>query len=90
MVGYFEYSNKGILDRTHLRFFTMRSALRLCKECSIKLISVRVTPVPLPIIHPIFSEGSLLFCLHRLNAFLSNIFKSLLGYQFILEGIYEP
>lgn len=90
LVGRFDYTDRGILDRTHLRFFTMHNAQSLCAECGIRIKSLAVTPMPLPLVHPIFGEGQMLFSLHRFNAFLANTFKTLLGYQFILEGVYEP
>lgn len=90
LVGRFDYTDRGILDWTHLRFFTMHTTRRLCAECGIRLTSLTVTPVPLPLVHPIFSEGQMLFPLHRFNAFLANTFKTLLGYQLIVEGVYEP
>lgn len=33
----FEYQNAGILDRTHLRFFTRREAIDLVEKCELKL-----------------------------------------------------
>jgi SAM-dependent methyltransferase len=89
LLGRFDYADRGILDRTHLRFFTLRSARQLCLDCGIRLQSVSVTPVPLPLVHPLFGEGKLLFPVHAFNAFLASSFKGLLGYQFILNGVYE-
>lgn len=34
----FEYGDAGILDRTHLRFFTEKSALSLMRDCGISVI----------------------------------------------------
>jgi len=41
--GRFEYDNEGILDRTHLRFFTRSSAIDLA-ECSGAKIEAVITP----------------------------------------------
>lgn len=89
LLGRFDYTERGILDRTHLRFFTLRTAHQLCLDCGIRVRSVSVTPVPLPLVHPLFGEGKPLFPVHAFNAFLSSSFKGLLGYQFILNGVYE-
>jgi 2-polyprenyl-3-methyl-5-hydroxy-6-metoxy-1,4-benzoquinol methylase len=43
--GKFEYEDQGIMDRTHLRWFTRKSALRLLQ--SEKLNIIRVMPSPL-------------------------------------------
>lgn len=37
--GDFAYTEHGILDRTHLRFFTLRSATRLLERCSYSIES---------------------------------------------------
>ncbi len=36
LVGKFEYEDTGVLDRTHLRFFTRRSALRLLDDAGLR------------------------------------------------------
>lgn len=90
LLGQFNYSDRGILDRTHLRFYTLRTAQKLCIDCDLRLRSLAVTPVPLPMVHSLFKEGRLLFPVHALSAFLASLFKGLLAYQFILSGVYEP
>jgi 2-polyprenyl-3-methyl-5-hydroxy-6-metoxy-1,4-benzoquinol methylase len=90
LLGRFEYSDRGILDRTHLRFFTLKTAQRLCTNCGVQIKSINVTPLPLPLVHSLFGEGQPLFPLHSLSAFLASAFKGLLAYQFILRGVYEP
>jgi 2-polyprenyl-3-methyl-5-hydroxy-6-metoxy-1,4-benzoquinol methylase len=37
MAGRFEYGDTGVLDRTHLRFFTKRSARRLIEEAGLTI-----------------------------------------------------
>jgi SAM-dependent methyltransferase len=90
LLGRFDYSDRGILDRTHLRFYTLRTAQQLCVHCSITLKSVTTTPVPLPLVSPLFKEGQPLSFIHAFSALLASVFKGLLAYQFIFNGIYEP
>jgi O-antigen biosynthesis protein len=49
LMGKFEYTSVGILDVTHLRFFTPATARRLIEESGYRLIST----------HPILSKGKL-------------------------------
>lgn len=90
LLGRFEYADRGILDRTHLRFYTLRTAQQLCAECDIQVQAIAATPVPLPLVHPWFNEGQWLFPIHACSAFLASLFKGLLAFQFILTGVYEP
>jgi 2-polyprenyl-3-methyl-5-hydroxy-6-metoxy-1,4-benzoquinol methylase len=46
--GSFEYSDAGIFDRTHLRFFTRASAHALATEAGFRIESERFTPVERP------------------------------------------
>lgn len=90
LLGQFNYTDRGILDRTHLRFFTLKTATQMLGACDIRVTATRVTPVPLPLVHPLFGEKRLLFPVHAFSAFLASVLKGLLGFQFILRGVYEP
>ncbi len=90
LLGQFNYSDRGILDRTHLRFYTLQTSQQLFADCHLYLQSLAVTPVPLPLVHSLFKEGQILFPVHAFSAFLASLFKGLLAYQFILSGVYEP
>lgn len=41
LFGRFDYQEKGIMDRTHLRFFTIRSARELIWDCGLKILEIR-------------------------------------------------
>jgi SAM-dependent methyltransferase len=47
LLGIWEYSEEGLLDRTHLRFFTYRSVLSLFSQAGLTVVNVqaRVTPM---------------------------------------------
>ena len=38
--GYWEYEDDGILDRTHLRFFTKKTAQRLLEQAGYQIRSI--------------------------------------------------
>jgi hypothetical protein len=42
--GDFTYGDSGILDRTHLRFYTHRSARALLASCGLEVVDEDVTP----------------------------------------------
>lgn len=84
LFGRFNYSRVGILDETHLRFFTLESSKKIARESGFEVISTSVTPVPLPLILPSTSAGRALSFLHALNWGITRLRKTLFGYQFIL------
>lgn len=62
MMGQFNYSDSGVMDRTHLRFFTFRTAKLLVKESDLDIKFKAATPYLvrafLPIIRAFFSRNA--------------------------------
>jgi len=87
LIGRFDYTEHGILDRTHLRFFTRHSFLKLIKTAGLEVVNFQVTPIPLNLVSPVFENTTVGRFLHCSLAWLSNAFPTLLGYQFIVEAI---
>lgn len=84
LFGRFNYSRVGILDESHLRFFTLETSKKIARDSGLEVISTNVTPIPLPLILPATSEGRALSFLHALNWAITKLRKTLFGYQFIL------
>ncbi len=83
MLGRFKYMDRGILDRTHLRFFTLSSFLEFLKEADLELVELDATPVPLPLLVPQRYHGQVLNLIHSASARLSRLWKTMFGYQFV-------
>ena len=85
LFGRFDYAERGILDRTHLRFFTRKTLIELVKSAGLNIISIQATPIPLELVAPFFvTPLGRLF--HAVFAWLTSLFPTLLGYQFIVEA----
>jgi len=41
LFGNFNYQDCGILDKTHLKFYTIKTAKELCKECGLRIFETR-------------------------------------------------
>ena len=84
LFGRFNYSRVGILDETHLRFFTLQTMKQLAADSGFDVVSVNATPIPLPVMLPATRQGRSLSFLHFLNWGLTKLRSTLFGYQFIL------
>ena len=83
VLGIFDYDQRGILDKTHVRFFTRRSLLRMVKKNGFEVKEFRTTGLPIDVIS---SRGSLVRRLARaVDGLLVGLRPTLFGYQFILE-----
>jgi SAM-dependent methyltransferase len=83
LLGRWDYGDRGILDRTHLRFFTRRSFVRFLGDAGLDLEELVATPVPLPQVVPPRFHGGVLDTVHGLSAGAARVWKSGLGYQLI-------
>lgn len=85
LIGRFDYGDRGILDRTHLRFFTLRSLLEFLSAANCGVIQVVATPIPVQLIAPC-TVRPLFAPLHELHYLLVRARKSLFGYQFVVRA----
>jgi SAM-dependent methyltransferase len=83
LLGRWDYGDHGILDRTHLRFFTRRSFVRFLSDAGLDLDELVATPAPLPQVVPPRFHGSVLDAVHGLSAGAAQVWKGGLGYQLI-------
>jgi 2-polyprenyl-3-methyl-5-hydroxy-6-metoxy-1,4-benzoquinol methylase len=89
LAGRFSYAERGILDRTHLRFYTRASARRLLEDGRFRIRRSQPTAMPYELAFP--SLGKLpLAPLVRGSALASaKLWPTLFGYQFVFEAVKE-
>jgi SAM-dependent methyltransferase len=86
LAGRFPYSDRGLLDRTHLRFFTRRSALRLVEECGFAVDGVTATAMPVELAWPLLGRLPLRPLVRALTVAAARLWPTLFGYQFVIEA----
>jgi glycosyltransferase involved in cell wall biosynthesis len=82
-LGMFDYDQRGILDSTHLRFFTRRSIRRLVELQGYSIR--RIEPVGLPFDALKVSTGKGRW-MRLVDHFLLALWPTMFGYQFIIEA----
>jgi glycosyltransferase involved in cell wall biosynthesis len=82
-LGAFDYDQRGILDSTHVRFFTRRGLVKLVKRSGFAIR--RIEPVGLPF-DALGVEGTRAKTIRRLDRFFSHLWPTMFGYQFIVEA----
>lgn len=83
MLGLFDYDQRGILDATHLRFFTRRSIRKLIESQHFTI--QRIQPVGLPL-EPLRVEGRAARWIGRMDQALLSLWPTMCAYQFIVEA----
>ena len=84
LVGRFEYLDRGILDETHLRFFTERSLRALVAHAGLRIDHFTATPAPLYQVLPKRFHRPWLAATHAINAWIAHRLPRLMGYQFVI------
>ena len=83
LFGIFEYRERGILDSSHLRFYTMRSIKREIEGAGFRIVAIRGSSVPIRLIVPKAPE-LLLRIGERLLTIVTRIWRGLFAYQIII------
>jgi predicted TPR repeat methyltransferase len=88
LFGVFEYRDRGILDFTHLRFFTMRTIRREIENAGFRIVAVRGSSVPIRLIIGRWTPEFLLRAGERVLTWVTRVWRSLFAYQIIVVA--EP
>lgn len=84
LFGLFEYTERGIMDKTHVRFYTRRTIKKLLESCGYCVRRIEMSIMPLELIFGVSPNHFIM----RMASFVLNIatklMPGLLGYQSIL------
>jgi len=85
LFGRFEYTERGILDKTHVRFFTRKSARRLLELAGYQVIAEKVTVMPIELVLGLPAENRLMVAINTVLAIATRLLPRLLGYQLLFS-----
>jgi 2-polyprenyl-3-methyl-5-hydroxy-6-metoxy-1,4-benzoquinol methylase len=83
LFGRFKYTERGILDKTHLRFFTRRTARELLEKAGYAIVGERATVMPVELALGMHPQGVLMRIANSVLALGTRLFPTLLGYQLL-------
>lgn len=83
LFGRFEYAERGILDRTHLRFFTRSTARQLLRNNGYSIAMEESTVIPIDLALGLAPAGKLHRILNRGLLWITRMFPRLFAYQFV-------
>jgi SAM-dependent methyltransferase len=82
LLGRFDYEQCGLMDHTHLRFFTLRTAKRMLEEAGYAICDFDV-------VHEMRGTR-LLRRYKRLESFIKRHFATLIALQFVFKAVKVP
>jgi len=86
MAGRFPYAERGILARTHLRFYTRRSARELIAQAGFRIRRMAATAMPFELAVPALGRSPLRGPTRALASAAARVWPTLFGYQIVLEA----
>ena len=84
LLGSFTYTDRGILDRTHLHFYTKKTLKEMVANAGLSIAFVGATPAPIEEVLPALRKIAPLRAILEFNAWTARTWKSALAYQYIV------
>ena len=87
LMGRFPQDDRGLFDRTHLRFYVLRGWLDLFRQAGYRIADVRPTAIPVSLVVPQgWSDSPLVRALESVCYGMARIYKALFAYQFVVQA----
>ena len=84
LFGGFRYTERGLLDKTHLRFFTRKTARRMIEANGYRIVSQKMTIMPLELALGLRPDGLVMKIIQRVLILCTALMPGLFGYQTFL------
>jgi 2-polyprenyl-3-methyl-5-hydroxy-6-metoxy-1,4-benzoquinol methylase len=86
LVGRITYNERGILDRTHLRFYTRRNATELLAAAGFTSRAIEATAMPHELALPFLAKAPWRWPVRALAEESARVWPTFFGYQFVIEA----
>ena len=84
LLGKFDYTERGLLDRTHVRFYTRKTARAMLEQAGYRIVAQRMAVVPIELALGLSPKAVFFKILNRVAGALTALMPTLFGYQIIL------
>jgi 2-polyprenyl-3-methyl-5-hydroxy-6-metoxy-1,4-benzoquinol methylase len=86
LFGRFNYTERGILDKTHLRFFTRKTAQKMVEANGYQIVDMKMTIMPLELVLGLRPDSFFMRMVQRFLILCTAIMPGLFGYQIFLTA----
>jgi len=90
LFGRFDYAERGLLDRTHVRFFTRKTARQLLESNGYSILEEKETIIPLELVLGWSPANLVMRGLNRILAMVTWMLPGLFGYQVMFVARSAP
>jgi len=87
LFGHFRYTDRGILDRSHVSFYTRASARHLLESSDFQIVAMEPTAMPYELASPGVVRGGLRTAVRGFAQVTARGLPTLFGYQFVIEAV---
>jgi predicted TPR repeat methyltransferase len=84
LFGVFQYRERGILDNTHLRFYTLRTIRQEIENAGFRVLMIRGSSVPLRLIAGRWTPEPIIRAGERILSVMTRMWRALFAYQVII------
>jgi 2-polyprenyl-3-methyl-5-hydroxy-6-metoxy-1,4-benzoquinol methylase len=81
LFGRFHHTERGILDKTHVRFFTRKTARKILTDHGYQIVDHKMTIIPSELVLGLPPDNLLMRMIQRVNIICTAIAPGLFGYQ---------
>jgi 2-polyprenyl-3-methyl-5-hydroxy-6-metoxy-1,4-benzoquinol methylase len=86
LLGHFDYTEKGILDKTHLHFYTKKTFIKTLNQIGLADHDLVYTPIPIDLVLARHSQSLLTTGLFSILFFFTRLWPTLFAYQMIARA----
>jgi 2-polyprenyl-3-methyl-5-hydroxy-6-metoxy-1,4-benzoquinol methylase len=84
LFGRFDYTERGILDKTHVRFFTRKTIRRMLRENGYDIVEERETVMPVELFFGLPAVNPLMRFANEVLGGLTRVMPGVFGYQIMM------